>query len=141
MGNGANDGLANGGADAAKATSDGMIPGTTSTISYLILASALLLIIGLIILAIAYKFDKKRKLAKMMEAERNITGGYASYGSPRGVAMVGPSSPSSKDGNLTLPSYDRPKQPSIAFVCADDEASAKKKKKRKRKNVMPANGD
>merc|ERR1712129_527833 len=91
----------NGDADAAaKATSDGMIPGTTSTISYLILASALLLIIGLVILAIAYKFDKKRKLAKMMEAERNITGGYASYG-----VMMAPSSPTG-DGKLTLPSFD-----------------------------------
>ena len=27
-----------------------------------------------------------------------------------------------KRGNLTLPSYDRPKQPSVAFVCADEEA-------------------
>merc|ERR1712173_194656 len=50
--------------------------------------------------------------------------------------MMAANSPSG-DGNLTLPSWDHPKQPSIAFVCADDEAKVDKKKKKKKNRGLP----
>merc|ERR1712154_156759 len=100
----------------------GVIPGMNETISYLILAAVVLLLLGCCILGIAYFADRKSKKKKF---EQN------------GVMMAA-NSPSG-DGNLTLPSWDRPKQPSVMFECADDEARLKKKKRKsKKKSVVKA---
>merc|ERR1712048_329334 len=126
---GVSDGNKNDDAAPAQAAKDGIIPGTNSTISYVMIGALLLLLLGCVMLGIAYKFDRKRKQRKMRDIERNISSGY---GNNNGVMMVGASSPSG-DGNLTLPSWDRPKQPSVLFVCADEEMKPKKKRRSKKK--------